>query len=70
LSNEVLNNYTNTDFANVMVSRLMKNATNYGKHVYQVNLMTNDNYQNYYNEQISDKGFTLMPTVLKKDEIN
>jgi bla regulator protein blaR1 len=60
VNNDVLSNYQNTDFAHVFESILMKNATNYGKHVYQVDLMTNDYYQNYYNKQISDKEYTLM----------
>ena len=67
VNNEVLNNYNNTDFAFVFSSKLEKNATNYGKHVYQVNLMTNDGYRKYYNEKISDKGNTLVSRVLTKD---
>jgi bla regulator protein BlaR1 len=67
VSNEVLNNYQNTDFAWSFESKLMKNATNYGKHVYQVNLMTNDNYQEYYNRRISDKGYTFMHKLPKKE---
>jgi bla regulator protein blaR1 len=59
VNNEVLSNYTNTDFSHVSESILLKNATNYGKHVYQVNLMTNDYYQNYYNETVAKKGNTL-----------
>lgn len=60
VNNDVLNNYTNTDFAQVFESKLMKNATNYGKQVNQVNLMTNDCYQKYYNETISQKGYSLV----------
>jgi bla regulator protein BlaR1 len=67
VSNEVLSNYKNTDFAWSFESKLMKNAANYGKHVYQVDLMTNDNYQEYYNRSISDKGYTLMGRLPKKD---
>jgi len=67
VSNDDLSNYKNTDFAWVFESKLMKNATNYGKHVYQVDLMTNNNYQEYYNRGISDKGYTLMPRLPKKD---
>ena len=67
VNNEVLNNYQNTDFAWSFESILMKNATNYGKHVYQVNLMTNDNYQEYYNMRISDKGYTFMHKLPKKE---
>ncbi|MBS1681658.1 MAG: M56 family metallopeptidase [Bacteroidetes bacterium] len=50
VSNSELNEYKNTDFAQVFVSRLEKNSTNYGKHFYQVNLMTKDYYTNYYNK--------------------
>jgi bla regulator protein blaR1 len=66
VDNSILGNYKNTDFAYVFESILMKNATNYGKHVYQVNLMTNDYYQNYYNKQISDKGYAFMVRSIKK----
>lgn len=67
VNNEVLSNYKNTDFATVIVSKLAMNATNYGKHVYQVDLMTNDNYQKYNDEKLSDKGYTLMIRDPKKD---
>ena len=70
VSNDVINNYKNTDFANVMVSKLEKNAINYGKHVYQVNLMTNDDYQKYYDETIARKGYTLVPNFMKKVDTN
>lgn len=70
VSNDVLNNYQNTDFANVMVSKLEKNATNYGKHVYQANLMTNDEYQKFYDETIAKKGYTLAPNFIKNDQTN
>jgi len=69
VSNSDLDKYKNTDFAHVFESILLKNATNYGKHVYQVNLMTNDYYQSYYDKQISDKGYTLMMRPPKKDSI-
>ncbi len=68
VSNEVLNKYKNTDIAHVMMSKLAKNATNYGKHVYQVNLMTNDAYQKYYDETIAKKGYILTLNFIKKDE--
>lgn len=68
VSNDVLNNYKNTDFANVMVSKLEKNAINYGKHVYQANLMTNGEYQKYYDETIAKKAYILSPNLMKNDE--
>jgi len=55
VSNTVLNNYINTDFAQLFVSKLEKNATNYGKHFYQVNLMTTNYYSTYYKETIESK---------------
>ena len=70
VSNDVINNYRNSDFANVMVSKLEKNATNYGKHVYQVNLMTNDAYQKYYDETIARKGYRLVGNFKRKDNTN
>ena len=69
VNNSDLRNFKNTDFAHVSESILLKNATNYGKHVYQVNLMTNDYYQKYYDKKISDKGYTLMMRPPKKDSI-
>lgn len=71
VSNDVLNNYTNTDFANVFESKLMKNATNYGKHVYQVSLMTNDNFQSYNDQTIaSKKNVMILRSFEKKDATN
>lgn len=49
----------------------MKNATNYGKHVYQVSLMTNDNFQSYYDQTIaSKKNVMILRSFEKKDETN
>lgn len=53
--NSELNKYLNTDFAQVFVSKLAKNALNYGKHYYQVNLMTTQAYETYYKETIDTK---------------
>lgn len=36
------------DYANYFVSRLEKNAKNYGKHYYQVNLMTHAYFEKTY----------------------
>lgn len=55
IENATLNNYINTDFSRVFVSRLAKNAKNYEKHYYQVNLMTNEYYKEYCNELIAKK---------------
>lgn len=61
VNNEILNNYKNTDFSQVNVSKLMKNAKNYGKHYYQVNMMTNNHYRDYKNEVTSREGSMLVP---------
>lgn len=55
VGNEVLNQFTHEDFSHYSVSKLSKNAMNYGKHYYQVNLMTNEHYQQYYTAAIADK---------------
>jgi bla regulator protein blaR1 len=54
-SNAALNNYINTDFAQVFVSKLAKTAINYGKHYYQVDLMTTDYYAAYYKQATESK---------------
>jgi beta-lactamase regulating signal transducer with metallopeptidase domain len=55
VSNTQLNNYSNTDFAQVFVSKLGKNTVNYGKHYYQVDLMTTEHYNLYYKQTIESK---------------
>ncbi|MBC7747973.1 MAG: M56 family metallopeptidase [Methylotenera sp.] len=68
VSNATLNNYDNTAFAQVFVSTLSKNAVNYGKHYYQVNLMTADHYEAYYKQTIeSKKRFNMGIRLKKKD---
>ena len=69
VNNDVLKNYVNTDFAQVFVSKLMKNAINYGKHYYQVDLMTNDHYRDYKNEVTSREGSMLVPIGMYKNRI-
>jgi hypothetical protein len=61
VNNEILNNYKNTDFAQVSVSKLMKNAKNYGKHYYQIDMMTNDHYRDYKNKVTSREGSMFVP---------
>ena len=53
--NSELNKYQNTDFAQVFVSKLGKNTVNYGKHYYQVDLMTKKEYETYYKKTIETK---------------
>lgn len=57
VGNDVLYSYKNTDFAQVSVSKLMKNAINYGKHVYQVDLMTNEYYHQYLDDVLARKDY-------------
>jgi len=45
IENAELNRYQPSDFSYYSVSRLERNAKNYGKHVYQLNLYTIANYQ-------------------------
>lgn len=70
VNNEILNNYKNTDFSQLFVSRLEKNAKNYGKHYYQVDLMTNEYYGNYKNEVTAREGKTLVPIGMYKKIMN
>jgi hypothetical protein len=60
ISNEELNNYSNTDFGRLFVSKLAKNAKNYGKHFYQVNLMTTEYFSAYNKGQIENQGKYMM----------
>ena len=55
IENITLEKYDKSDFSKVFVSRLEKNAKNYGKHYYQVNLMTNERFEDYCNELIAKK---------------
>ncbi|MDR6194206.1 M56 family metallopeptidase [Siphonobacter sp. SORGH_AS_0500] len=59
VSNEILNKYKPEDFAVVSVSKLEKNAINYGKHYYQVDLMTNKDYKKYLKETEKEPNYTL-----------
>lgn len=55
VDNIALDQYSPDDFSFYSVSLLMKNALNYGKHIYQLNLMTKSNYQQYYSEFTANK---------------
>lgn len=50
VSNQVLAQYQPEDISMVWVSKLAKNAINYGKHYYQVSLLTNAGYEKYIQE--------------------
>lgn len=55
VSNTELNKYRNTDFSHCFVSKLYKNAINYGKHYVQVDLMTNVYYEDYLKHEAENK---------------
>lgn len=55
VSNAILEKYISTDFSQFFVSKLSKNAINYGKHYYQVNLMTNDYFTLYLKKELESK---------------
>lgn len=58
--NKVLENYSHTDFARMSISKLMKNAKNYGNHAYQLNLMTNSYFEEFRDKMSVRKGNMLM----------
>lgn len=62
VSNDQLNNYSPKDFANYFVSKLEKNAINYGKHLYQLDLMTNEAFEKYNSSQL----LVMSPNLVKK----
>lgn len=55
VKNSVLNNYTNTDFAHLFVSKLYGAAKRNVSYFYQVDLMTKAHYQGYYDKTIANK---------------
>ena len=54
VSNAILNNFTNSDFKQVTISKLYGAARKNKKYAYQVNLMTDACYQLYYNQTIAN----------------
>lgn len=59
IANTELKRYSPNDFSHYFVSKLSKNAINYGKHYYQVDLMTNKFYENYVKNWDPNKTFTV-----------
>jgi len=55
VANSKLSQYKYTDISNFFISKLAKNTVNYGKHYYQVDLMTNDYYNNVYIKEVIEK---------------
>ena len=70
VKNEVLNNYTNTDFSGFFQSRLLKNAYDYGKYKYHVGLKTNAYFQKYAKETDIDKKPSIAFRVVKNKKQN
>ncbi len=54
IENAKLDSYQIQDFSHWSSSRLSKIALNYGKHYFQVDLMTNANYQTYYEDAVKN----------------
>jgi hypothetical protein len=59
IKNGELKNYKPSDFSYVGVSPLTKTAINYGKHYYQVNLMTNSEFEQWAKEWKAEPAFSL-----------
>jgi bla regulator protein blaR1 len=66
VKNSVLKNYKPSDFSEYFVSKLEKNAYNYGKHYYQVDVMTNDYYDNVYLKQVRENPSFMIDKRTKK----
>ncbi len=56
IKNDVLEKSETSDFSLYYVSKLEKNAVNYGKHYYQVNLYTNEEYKKLYRNGVQPLG--------------
>ncbi|HTE27343.1 hypothetical protein [Flavitalea sp.] len=60
INNTELNKFSDTSFAHFFLSKLEKNAINYGKHYYQVNLMTGEKYDVYLQNAVKNQKKYLM----------
>ena len=63
VNNDVLGNYSFTDFAHFYKSKLAKNATNYGKHVYQLDLTTNKKFEAKLKTLNGNKIYDVFPRI-------
>ena len=63
VDNGILSNYVNTDFDHVFISKLYANAKKDRDYNYQVNLMTKDYYEQYYQKAIKTTKEPIMVTV-------
>jgi bla regulator protein BlaR1 len=66
VSNTILDNYSNTDFAHASVSKLYGAAKKGRSYSYQVNLMTKEYYDQYVKEALADKGYHMAIWMSKK----
>lgn len=64
--NHTISKYKPSDISNYWTSRVLKNATNYGKHKYQLNIMTNDYYNNVYIKGVKIKPLIFIDQTIKK----
>ena len=64
VENTELNRYQPSDFSLYFVSRLARNAKNYGKHVYQLDLFTNANYKEWKAKVDADETLYMTPQPL------
>lgn len=60
VENKILSDFSHTDFSHYRLSKLSKNAPNYSKYIYQVDLMTTAYYQEYVAESKANKGRNIM----------
>lgn len=63
--NHTISKYKPNDISNYWASRVLKNATNYGKHKYQLNIMTNDYYHNVYIKGVKIKPLIFIDQTIK-----
>ena len=63
IENSELDRYQPSDFSFYFVSRLARNAKNYGKHVYQLDLYSTAYYQKIKAEWDADEKLYLMPNI-------
>ncbi|RYU96001.1 M56 family metallopeptidase [Emticicia agri] len=59
--------YKPSDIAEFSSSRVLKNALNYGKHKYQLDIMTNDYYENVYIKQVKESPTLFIDEAKKKN---
>lgn len=67
INNDLLNTYTNTDFSYFSTSKLAKNAKNYGKHIYQLDVRTNEDFESYNTRLLADSTLMIWPNIITQD---